>query len=63
MLERNIGDLAIERGETGFIVYEKAGQGLLGKKWAFETPEKLAEFVTDWGNKEAKKDTVGESDD
>ena len=44
-----MGDISIERGEYGFIVYENTGTALMGRKWAFETPEKLAEFVADWG--------------
>ena len=44
-----LNDLRIERGVTGFIVYEDGGMGMAGRKWAFETPEKLAEFVADWG--------------
>jgi len=43
-----IGDLSIERGETGYIVYENAGQGMLGKKWAFETASSLADFIALW---------------
>ncbi len=43
-----IGDIKIERGESGFIVYEDADQGLMGKKWAFEDHERLAAFVIEW---------------
>tara|TARA_R110002073_G_scaffold49025_6_gene131430 strand:+ start:1106 stop:1279 length:174 start_codon:yes stop_codon:yes gene_type:complete len=51
-MERNIGDLSIERGETGFVVYENAGMGFSGRKWAFETPTALAEFVASWAAKD-----------
>ena len=43
-------DLNIEVAENGFFVFESAGQGVLGKKWAFETPETLAQFIEAWGN-------------
>lgn len=43
-----IGDIKIERGVSGFIVYEDAGMGLMGKKWAFEDHERLAKFVVEW---------------
>ena len=50
-----IGDLSIERGETGYIVYENAGQGMLGKKWAFETASSLADFITKWADSDFVK--------
>tara|TARA_R110000744_G_scaffold85789_2_gene167664 strand:- start:17346 stop:17504 length:159 start_codon:yes stop_codon:yes gene_type:complete len=43
-------ELAIEVAENGFVVFESAGQGVLGKKWAFETAETLALFIEAWGN-------------
>lgn len=43
-----IGDLIIERGETGFIVYENAGMGVTKRKWAFESGESLSKFVANW---------------
>ena len=42
------GDLVIERCETGYVVYEDANGGPTGRKWAFETPANLAEFIEDW---------------
>jgi len=42
-------NLRIETVENGFIVYEDAGQGMLGKKWAFETAKALSEFILTWG--------------
>ena len=44
----NTGDIKIERAECGFIVYEDAGVGLMGKKWAFEDHERLAKFIIEW---------------
>jgi hypothetical protein len=43
-------ELFIEVVENGFIVLESAGQARMGKKWAFETPETLAQFIEAWGN-------------
>jgi len=51
-----MGDISIERGVTGFIIYENAGTGLMGRKWAFETPEKLAEFVAAWAAKDDEEE-------
>jgi hypothetical protein len=51
ILRGRLEDLAIERGETGFIVYENAGTGSIGRKWAFETSVALAEFVASWADK------------
>ena len=46
-----IGDLRIQRAETGFVVYENnAADYHCGKMWAFETPEKLAAFVAEWAD-------------
>jgi|14BtaG_2_1085337.scaffolds.fasta_scaffold22662_3 hypothetical protein len=56
-MENRIGDLSIERGETGYIVYEHTGRGILGKKWAFESTDSLAEFVAGWADND--KDVVG----
>ena len=42
-------ELLIEVAENGFVVSESAGQGMLGKKWAFETPHTLAKFIENWG--------------
>lgn len=53
-----IGNLKIERGETGFIVYEDAGVGLMGRKWAFETPAAVSKFVADWASKPLESGTV-----
>ena len=50
-----IGDLSIERGETGYIVYENAGQGMCGKKWAFESAGALAEFIGSWADEDIVK--------
>jgi hypothetical protein len=50
-------DLVIEVAENGFIVVEGNSRErmLIGKRWAFETPEALSEFILDWG-----KDYVGD---
>ena len=49
---KDINNLNIERGEIGFIVYEDLRQGLTCMKWAFETPERLADFIEKWANSE-----------
>lgn len=41
-------DLKIERGVTGFVVWEEAPNGYQGKMWAFETPEALSKFMLKW---------------
>ncbi len=50
-------DLVIEVAQNGFIVVEGDSRGshLIGKRWAFETPEALSEFILDWG-----KNNVGD---
>jgi hypothetical protein len=50
-----IGDISVEVGVTGFVVYENAGSGMMGRKWAFETPASLAKFVTEWAKDSSKK--------
>ena len=50
-----MSDLLIEVAENGFIVSEKAGQGVLGKIWAFESAENLGIFIEDWGNNKAEE--------
>ena len=44
-------DLLVEVAENGFIVVEGNSRErmLIGKRWAFETPEALSEFILDWG--------------
>ena len=44
-----MSDLNIEVAENGFFVFESADQGMLGKKWAFETAQTLAQFIEAWG--------------
>lgn len=51
-MTHNIGELTIERAETGFVVYERAAMGQIGRKWAFEHPESLAEFIVGWAAKD-----------
>ena len=59
---REAGDLKVERAETGFIVYEDAGVGLMGRKWAFETPEKLSDFIEQWAVNEPEEDEYRSQD-
>jgi hypothetical protein len=44
-------DLLVEAAENGFIVVEGNSRErfIIGKRWAFETPEALSEFILDWG--------------
>ena len=44
-------DLVIEVAENGFIVVEGNPREpmVMGKKWAFETPKSLSDFILDWG--------------
>ena len=44
-----MSQLKIETAENGFVVYEDAGMGLHGKKWAFESAQALSEFMLNWG--------------
>lgn len=48
------GELRVVVAENGFIVYESAGECLMGKSWAFESPSSLAEFMKEWGEEKAK---------
>lgn len=42
--------LRIETTENGFMVYDHAGmQGVAGKIWCFNSPQKLAKFIKGWG--------------
>jgi len=41
--------MIIESVENEFIVRDGNGSGMLGKKWAFETPKALAAFLHEWG--------------
>lgn len=51
--------LNIETAENGFVVYENDSlrQGVIGKKWAFESAVTLAEFVKNWGEGNTKTST------
>ncbi len=42
-------NIRIEVVENGFVVYEDAGMGLSGKKWAFESAQALSKFILQWG--------------
>jgi len=59
-MERSIGDLKIERGETGFIVFVFTEIGVPDKKWAFETTQSLTEFVASWADKDDEDNRLGE---
>jgi hypothetical protein len=50
-------DLVIEIAQNGFIVVEGNSREshLMSKRWAFETPEALSEFILDWA-----KNNVGD---
>jgi hypothetical protein len=49
-----MSELLIEVAENGFVVSENAGQGMRGRRWAFENPETLAKFIEAWGNDKAE---------
>lgn len=53
-------DLIVEAVENGFVVLEGSGRdrAMMGKKWAFETPKALAEFVEEWGE-EKDRSNIG----
>lgn len=51
--------LSIEVAENGFIVSEGRGhQGMTEKRWAFEKPEALANFIKEWGE-EKDRSNIG----
>ena len=50
-------DLKIEVVENGFIVREGVDIGVVGKKWVFDSPEKLANHVEAWSGEQMKKET------
>jgi hypothetical protein len=48
-------NLKIDVAENGFIIYEQNHNGgIIGKKWAFESAETLADFVQIWGDENTK---------
>ena len=56
------GNLRIDVAENGFIVYEQNRDGgVIGKKWAFESAETLADFVQIWGDGNTKVKTLPEN--
>lgn len=52
------GDLIIDRGVTGYIVYENTGIGQCGRKWAFDSADSLSEFIAGWADND--KQVIGE---
>jgi hypothetical protein len=55
-------NLRIDVAENGFIVYEQNHSGgVIGKIWAFESAENLAEFVQIWGEGNTKVKTLPEN--
>ncbi len=42
-------NLSISKAETGFIVTEGTGAGVMSRQWAFETAEAMTEFILGWG--------------
>lgn len=58
-----MSNIQIEVVENGFLVYEGAAvAGMVGRKWAFETPEALAAHVHKWGqDTHTDKEMVTES--
>jgi len=41
--------LKIDTAENGFVVQENSHPHEIGKQWAFESAETLADFIHDWG--------------
>ena len=44
-----MGKLRIEEVENGFIVYDHAEVGMIGRTWAFENEATLTAFISKWG--------------
>ena len=62
-MHMNNYDLKIDIAENGFVVYEAHfDKGVMGKMWAFENSETLADFVSDWGKGNTKVKTSAISD-
>lgn len=47
-------NIRVVRAVEGFIVYEEPGIGPKCRKWAFETPKTLANFIEMWANLETE---------
>ena len=59
----NNGNLKIDIAENGFVVYEAHYDcGVMGKMWAFESAETLADFVQIWGDGNTKVKTLPENE-
>ena len=42
-------ELRVIVAENGFVIDESQGSYLMGKMWAFETPDSLAKYMKEWG--------------
>jgi hypothetical protein len=51
-------ELKVMVAENGFVISETEGSHMMGKMWAFETPESLAKYMKEWGEKNMKPEKL-----
>lgn len=51
-------ELIVNVAENGFVIRESEGSHLMGKMWAFETPDSLAKHMKEWGEKNMKTEKL-----
>lgn len=51
-------ELRVTVAENGFVISETDDSRLMGKMWAFETPESLAKYMKEWAEKNMKAEKL-----
>lgn len=50
-------ELRVMVAENGFVISETEREHMMGKMWAFESPESLAKHMKEWGDRNMKVTT------